>query len=174
MRFDLEPGLVAKEAGDRESVMKAIISEYMAPTVTYDKKGRQQVKPPELSGMNEFDMGFFVQKMTLPNMTLAGGQSVQTLMGDFPVNGLYLQPDQHTFTLEIVTLRAPLHEDLFYIWMREVTAPFWIYASQPYTTANVTIDLKEHMNASYLFLNARPSNILTVQPSQEPLQTFTR
>ena len=95
-------------------------------------------------------------------------------MGDFPVNGLYLQPDQHTFTLEIVTLRAPLHEDLFYIWMREVTAPFWIYASQPYTTANVTIDLKEHMNASYLFLNARPSNILTVQPSQEPLQTFTR
>lgn len=30
------------------------------------------------------------------------------------------------------------------------------------------------MNFSYVFLNARPSNILTVQPSQEPLQTFTR
>lgn len=127
MRFEIEPGVAAANAGDQKSVISTILSEYMAPSITYDKKGREVIKKADTSELAEFDMGIFVQKMTLPNITLAGGQSVQTLMGDFPVNGLYLQPDQHTFTLEIVSLRSPLQEDLFYFWMREVTAPFWIY-----------------------------------------------
>lgn len=181
MRFELEPveiqarkKLRSEEHSGNHTLMGAIFSQYMVPRVVYDKNGNPEVRKPDGGDLQEFDMGFFVQKMTLPNITLAGGESVKTLMGDFPVNGLYLQPDQHTFTLEVVNLRSPLQEDLFYMWMREVSAPFWIYEEQPYTTANITIDLLEHMDISYVFLNARPSNILTVQPSQEPQQVFTR
>lgn len=175
IRFDLEPGIPGKINGDEGSFLGGIISRYVSPTFRYNKKGEiEWVLTNEQESVKDFIIDVLVQKMTLPNITLAGGQTVQTLVGDFPVNGLYLQPDQHTFTLDIVNLRDPIHEQFFYAWMREITAPFWVYQTQPYTTANIAIDLSEHMGIQYVFLNARPSNILTMQPTQEPVQNFTR
>ena len=119
-------------------------------------------------------MGIYVQRMTLPNITLSNGQTVRTMLGEFPVNGIYLSPDQHVFSIEVVNLRRSMGEDIFYRWMREVVSPFWTYGSQPYTTARITIDLTEHTNIRYVFLNCRPSNVMTVQPTQELTQNFTR
>ena len=72
-----------------------ILKEYIAPKDTVDKKGMlktmTEAEMVKLANLGEFDfMDLYIQKMTLPNITLAGGQNVQTLLGEFPINGLYL------------------------------------------------------------------------------------
>lgn len=60
MRFEIEPGIAAVNAGDRDSVISTILSRYMAPSITYDKKGREVIKKADTSRLAEFDMGIFV------------------------------------------------------------------------------------------------------------------
>lgn len=58
-------------------------------------------------------------------------------------------------------------ERIFYPWLKETTLPFWSYDTQPYTTANVTIDFSKHADFKYLFVGCRPQNIETMTPSNE-------
>lgn len=59
--------------------------------------------------------------------------------------------------MEIINTENPVIEKVFYPWMRETTLPFWCYPSQPFTTANITIDFKEHSSIKYIFYNCRPT-----------------
>jgi len=76
--------------------------------------------------------------------------------------------------MEVLNLRNPLNEILFYPWMREVQMNRWQYDYQPYTTANIHVSLYEHSNVEYVFINCRPSQIMTYQPAQEANSSFTR
>ena len=58
--------------------------------------------------------------------------------------------------------------------MREVSLPVWSYDNQPYTTADVRIGFEKHADVGYRFVNARPSNIDTYQPSNESNTAITR
>ena len=78
------------------------------------------------------------------------------------------------FSLNFLNTKAPLIERIFYPWMREVSLPVWSYDNQPYTTADVRIGFEKHADVAYRFVNARPSNIDTYQPSNESNTSITR
>lgn len=120
------------------------------------------------------DLGIYIQKLTLPNLRVAGDDKSTTLVGEFPIPGNIVIPDNPTFTMEIVNVEAPVIENVFYPWMRETTLPWWSYEEQPFTTATVTIDFSGHSNAKYVFLGCRPVQIQTMQPDQAPTVSLTR
>lgn len=120
------------------------------------------------------DMTMFIQQMTLPNLQMTGIEDIQTLFGNFSTSGYIIEPDSHEFTMSIVNIKLPIHETIFYPWMKEVTSPFWCYSSQPYTTATVEIDLSEHADLKYKFYGCRPYRIITLDPTMQAPSQFTR
>lgn len=120
------------------------------------------------------DVSYYVQSMSLPQLTTTDGGTIDTLMGTFPTNGNIVKPTSNSFQMTIVNTKAPLLERLFYPWMREVTLPYWSYDSQPYTTAKIVVDFKKHTDLKYVFVGCRPTNIGTIEPSQEFNSTPTR
>lgn len=74
-------------------------------------------------------LGSYVQSMAVPQMVMPEAGKVPTLFGEFPVNNLYVKPDNNTITLTILNTKVSLHDFLFYPWMREVTMPLWSYES---------------------------------------------
>ena len=121
----------------------------------------QSILPLELS------LGPYVQEVTLPNIKVKSEQKSVTAIGEFPVNGTYVQPETNELIMQIVNTKAALHERIFYPWMREVTAPFWSYTSQPYTTADITIDFTKHNDTKYVFYGCRPTQIYSLQGNQD-------
>jgi len=115
----------------------------------------------------QLDFSLYVQNASLPQITTGGEETSETLVGNFPINGRYVKPSANNFQLNFINTRAPLMERIFYPWLRETTLPYWAYSNQPYTTANVTIDFNKHADFKYLFVGCRPSNIETLQPSNE-------
>lgn len=122
----------------------------------------------------ELQLGFFVQSITVPKITIYGEQKTNTLLGSFPVNGLFVQTDNNNLQLEILNTKLPLIERIFYPWMKEVTLPYWSYETQPYTTATITIDFSKHMDIQYVFYGCKPTNLDMIQPSQEANSSVTR
>ncbi len=115
----------------------------------------------------ELDLSYYIQRCTLPDMQIVDSDVSKTALGEFPVNGIYIKPTTTTFTLEVLNTQAPILERLFYPWMREVTLPYWSYSEQPFTTADVTIDMTKHADIKYNFYGVRPKQIQTYDPSQE-------
>ena len=122
----------------------------------------------------EIQLGFYVQSATIPSIKIPDGTKSTTLLGEFPINGTYIIPDNNQLKLDILCTKLPLHERLFYPWMREVTLPYWSYETQPYTTATITIDFSKHTDLKYVFYGCRPQQIETIQPLQEPSAPLTR
>ena len=120
------------------------------------------------------NLGFYIQSMTLPQMSMPEAGKVPTLFGEFPVNNLYVKPDNNTFTMSILNTKVSIHDYIFYPWMREVTMPCWSYETQPYTTATVTVKFDKHANSRCVFCGCRPSQIQSRQPTQEPTGEPTR
>ena len=121
----------------------------------------QSILPLELS------LGPYVQEVTIPQMQLAEGSKASTLLGDFPINGQFLKTDTNDLMMTVINTKASLHERIFYPWMREVTLPYWSYASQPYTTATITIDFSKHNDCRYVFCGCRPKQIMSLQGKQD-------
>ena len=115
----------------------------------------------------ELTLGPYVQEVTLPNIKVKSEQKVVTAIGEFPVNGTYVQSESNELTMQIVNTKASLHERVFYPWLRESCAPFWSYNSQPYTTATITIDFTKHNDCKYVFYGCRPSQIYSLQGNQD-------
>lgn len=116
----------------------------------------------------ELQLGLYCQEVVIPNIEVpSGGTSIVNAIGDFPINGLFVKTDSNVITLKIVNTKVPLHERIFYPWMREVTLPYWSYADQPYTTATITIDFTKHNDIQYVFCGCRPQKILMQQATQE-------
>lgn len=121
----------------------------------------QSILPLELS------LGPYVQEVTIPQMQLAEGSKASTLLGDFPINGQFIKTDTNDLMMTVINTKASLHERIFYPWMREVTLPYWSYASQPYTTATITIDFSKHNDCRYVFCGCRPKQIMSLQGKQD-------
>ena len=121
----------------------------------------QTILPLELS------LGPYVQEVTIPQMQLAEGSKASTLLGDFPINGQFIKTDTNDLMMTVINTKASLHERIFYPWMREVTLPYWSYASQPYTTATITIDFSKHNDCRYVFCGCRPKQIMSLQGKQD-------
>ena len=121
----------------------------------------QSILPLELS------LGPYVQEVTIPQMQLAEGSKASTLLGDFPINGQFIKTDTNDLMMTVINTKASLHERIFYAWMREVTLPYWSYASQPYTTATITIDFSKHNDCRYVFCGCRPKQIMSLQGKQD-------
>ncbi len=131
-------------------------------------KSEQSVCPLELQ------LGFYIQSIVVPKLKIPDGAKIQTSLGEFSTNGNYVIPDNNNLQLDILCTKLPLHERIFYPWMREVTLPYWSYATQPYTTATITIDFNKHTDLKYVFCGCRPTSIDTIQPTQEPNGSITR
>lgn len=120
------------------------------------------------------NLGYYIQNVTIPNLDLSITDSEETIMGKLPINGNVVAPDSHNLTLNILNTKLPLLERIFYPWMSEVTLPCWMYDSQPYTTATITIDMSKHADVKYVFYGCRPIHIQTYQPTQDRASSITR
>lgn len=133
------------------------------------EKAGQSVSPLELQ------LGPYCQEITLPNIEVPQGGTSQTLIGEFPINGTFVKPDTNLIQMKIVNTKVPLHERIFYPWLRETVQPNWSYWQQPYTTATITVDFTKHNDISYVFCGCRPQKIIMQQASQEASsQNLTR
>lgn len=127
----------------------------------FGEKAGQSITPLELQ------LGLYCQEVVIPNLEVPSGGTSVNALGEFPINGLYVKPDSNVIQLKIVNTRVPLHERIFYPWMREVTLPYWSYDSQPYTTATITVDFTKHNDVQYVFCGCRPQKIIMQQATQE-------
>ena len=116
----------------------------------------------------ELQLGPYCQEVVLPNLEVPQGGTSQNAIGEFPINGMIVKADSNVMQLKIVNTKVPLHERIFYPWMREVTLPYWSYWQQPYTTATITIDFTKHNDIKYVFCGCRPQKIVMQQATQEP------
>lgn len=122
----------------------------------------------------EIQLGMYVQNITVPKLTMSGAEEINHVFGKTVLPGNVVVSDNNTLAMDILNTRAPLMERIFYPWMKEITLPYWSYKSQPYTTADITIDFSEHCDLKYKFVGCRPSTIGTMQPTQDPSDELTR
>ena len=122
----------------------------------------------------ELQLGLYCQSIQLPNMEIIQGGTSQNALGEFPINGQYVKCDSNVITMSILNTKVPLHERIFYPWMKEVTLPWWNYNSQPYTTATIIVDFTKHNDIKYVFCGCRPQKVIMNQATQEPTASMTR
>lgn len=133
---------------------------------------KQKSATPQLT----LDISYYIQHVNIPQIQMDEGESINTQFGNFKTNGMCVKPSTNQFTMDVINTKASLAERIFYPWLREVTLPYWVYESQPYTTADITIDFSKHSDMKYLFVGCRPQQIETLKPSNElgsPMRSVT-
>lgn len=132
----------------------------------------------ETAGQNvsplELQLGIYCQEVIVPNFEVPSSGTSQCSFGEFPINGTYVKTDSNVVTLKIVNTKVPLHERIFYPWLRETTMNWWSYDQQPYTTATITVDFTKHSDIKYVFCGCRPQKIIMQQGTQESNACLTR
>ena len=113
---------------------------------------KQKSATPQLT----LDISYYIQHVNIPQIQMDEGESINTQFGTFKTNGMCVKPSSNQFTMDVINTKASLAERIFYPWLREVTLPYWVYESQPYTTADITIDFSKHSDMKYLFVGCRP------------------
>lgn len=114
---------------------------------------------------NTMDIRYFVQEATLPSISVPSDTPADTAIGSVQTHKMAVETDSKEFSMKILNTRVSLLDRVFYPWMREISYPYWSYATQPYTTATITIDMTEHNDISYVFLGARPTKIESLNPT---------
>lgn len=117
---------------------------------------------------------FYAQNVIIPNFTSPADKNIESAMGTFVTQKLFLTPDSQTFTLEIINTKKPILENVFLPWMREVQSPQWVYPTHPYTKGTFELDMTSHNNIKYRFLGCRPTSIASINPSHELPSSLTR
>lgn len=112
------------------------------------------------------NLSFYVQKITLPNIVVDTSLKSNSYFGSITIPGHTVNSTPLTLKMSIINTKASLHERIFYPWLREVTLPYWVYDSQPYTTATIIVDFGKHMDLQYVFTGCRPVKITSVQADQ--------
>lgn len=115
----------------------------------------------------ELNLGLYCQEITVPQMQVKGEATSNSVIGDFPVNGIYCQTDTNALQMKFINTKVPLMERIFYPWMRETVLPYWSYNTQPYTTATITIDYTKHNDVKYIFCGCRPNKIEMQNANQQ-------
>ena len=113
------------------------------------------------------NLGLYCQDITIPSISVPDTGTVTNSIAILPTNGTIVTPDSNKIVLNILNTKLPLVERLFYPWMKEVDLPYWSYESQPYTTADVTVDFSKHADVKYHFFGCRPVTFNTLQASQQ-------
>lgn len=75
----------------------------------------------------ELQLGIYCQEITLPNIEVPEGGRSTNAFGEFPINGTFVKTSSNVVTMKIVNTKVPLHERIFYPWLRETTLPWWSY-----------------------------------------------
>ena len=132
------------------------------------EKAGQSVKPLELQ------LGPYCQEIVLPNLEVPQSGTSNAIFGEFPIQGTFVKSDNNVLLMKIVNTKAPLHERIFYPWLRETVSQHWCYNEQPYTTATIAIDFTKHCDLKYMFYGCRPQKINLIQPTQDATATLTR
>ena len=73
------------------------------------------------------DLSYYVQNATVPALQTEGIEDIKTMLGSYPVNGMFVKPAQNSFQLNIINTKVPLLERVFYPWMREQPVPAQLY-----------------------------------------------
>lgn len=115
----------------------------------------------------DLQLGYYIQSIDIPPFKLTEGGKSVSLMGEFPINGQYVQTESFNLVMTILNTKLPICERIFYPWMKEITLPVWSYQTQPYTTATITIDFNKHTDLKYVFCGCRPSQIEAYKANQE-------
>lgn len=135
----------------------------------------QRMTECKFSSLDEFNGNIdkFVQRIQLPNFTVTADTNADTIAHMAIMHKMLLNTEQQTFTMDVINTKVPLLEEVFYPWLREIQYPSWQYEGQPYTTADLEINLTSHSDISYHLLKCRPTSFDTYNPSQE-LTSVTR
>lgn len=112
-------------------------------------------------------LGLYCQSVMIPNLTIPASDTSNTIIGEFPINGTVLQPDNHILKLTIINTKVPLMERIFYPWAREIVDSYWHYQTQPYTTATITVDFSKHNDTAYVFYGCRPQMLNSMQATHK-------
>ena len=126
-----------------------------------EKAGQSTEAPLELQ------LGLYCQEITVPQMSTKGQQMSTGVVGEFPVNGLFVQTDSNELQMKFINTRVPIFERIFYPWQREVCLPYWSYETQPYTTATITVDYRKHNDICYVFVGCRPVKLEMQNANQQ-------
>ena len=135
------------------------------------------LKEALLQASNE-DLKYFIQSVEVPAFTVESTELMETEMGLVNNPIAILKPSANTINLSILNTEYPLHEHVFYPWMRETVSHHWVYDERPYTVATMKIKIldsksSEHLY-SYILTGVRPTEIPGPSLSQNAVDQFTR
>ena len=132
------------------------------------------------------DIKYYVQSVTLPSVKI-DLEYINNFSLSEPIgkDGSFVIPENNNITLNILDMVAPLSEYIFYPWLAEAGCSEWMYNRMPFTKADICISFLypttfNPTNNSvaptfqYIFKNCYPTNIETLNPSQDSRQNFTR
>lgn len=129
-------------------------------------------------GITDFEekdwLTMFVQSITTPAFNIIPDTEADTVAGSFTTHTMKLNPSGRELSLEVINTKRPIIENFFYPWLRQVQSPKWIFEEVPYATADLIVDMTEHNNLKYHFINCRPTQLETLNPKQALSQELTR
>ena len=164
----------AKKASKDSGLYSSSFLEYLSKaSMLVGKENFGGKDPQQLVTPLYIQLGYYVQSITIPKIKI-DSETSNTYLGNFLIQTGVVSPDNNTLQLDVLCTKLQLHENIFYPWMREVTMPFWTYDTQPYTTATITVDFSKHTDLQYVFTGCRPTQIETLQPTQEVNTSLTR
>lgn len=142
---------------------------------SFDRVSKIKYNFEDLCKLNSDDnFSMFVQRLNLPNFSVIGDTTADTIVANVQMHKMLLSPQSQTFTMEIINTKTPVIENIIYPWMREVQSPSWQYDEYPFTKADLTIDLTRHANIKYHMLGIRPTEADTYNPAQETNTNLVR
>ena len=124
-------------------------------------------------GGNPIDLSMFVQSITLPKIDIPA-EELQTLFGSVKMHEMRVIPSSQDLTMSIINTEIPIHETVFYPWMREITSPIWVYEEFPYSKATIYVSKDQKPSFEYVFIGARPTSITAKEASNEASGQVTR
>lgn len=111
-----------------EDPRKQTFLEYLAPASLLVGKDDWIGEDAEKSVVPlELQLGPYCQEITVPSIEMKNAQTANTVIGDFPINGTFVQTDNNYIQMKILNTKVSLVERIFYPWMKECTLPFWSY-----------------------------------------------
>ncbi len=126
----------------------------------------------------EEDIKYFAQAITIPSFTVEAGDLQYSEAGQVSNPVSILKPSDNSITLSLLNTEYPLHEHVFYPWMRETTSNFWCYDLKPYTLADIEITILDSSSSeplyTYILSNCHPTEIAAPTLTQEAVSELTR
>ena len=109
--------------------------------------------------LNDYNFSQFVQRITLPTISETIVQTDSKLLGTFPTHTSIVFPTTNNLQMEIINTREANIEYLLHSWIREVHGIKWKNEFVPYSTIEIRVNLTDHTDFIYHFINCRPNEL---------------